>query len=81
MPWEQMFYIGLTTIIGALSYFARDVLNRLNKVEDSLKYTVTQPEVRQIVADKLDPIKEDLAGIDARVSKILDILIHDRPRS
>lgn len=80
MSFDQLIYLGLTTFLGIFGYLVKDALGRLKRVEKSLEDKVTEQAVRQIVADKLDPIKEDLDEIKARVNQLLDMFLNDKSK-
>lgn len=69
----------VTTFITALvAYFMNTVNSRIQKLEQEIKETPTEAEVRQIVDDKIEPIKDDIEEIKDKINKIYDILIYGK---
>ncbi len=49
---------------------------RLTKLEEKVSSQVTEPELRQILSDKLDPLKEDISEVRKQAEKITDLLLN-----
>ncbi len=63
----------LSVIIGVAGYMMRNIFTRLNDLE---KFpAVTEAEVRQIISDKVDPIKEDVSEIRKTVDYIFSLIL------
>lgn len=63
----------ITTIgLGALCTIYRKETSRIDELEEIVSRHVTDKHVRQILADKLDPIKEDLSEIKSKLDRIFD---------
>lgn len=48
-------------LIGGIGYMIKNVFTRLHNLEKSS--AVTEQQVRQLLADKVDPVKEDISEI------------------
>ena len=48
---------------------------RLSTLEIEMPKKLDQSEVRQIVADKIDPIREDIHEIKEDLTKLIDLMI------
>lgn len=64
-------------VIGTIGYMMRNIFQRLSELE---KFpAVTEPEVRQIISDKVDPIKEDIHEIRKTIDHIFT-LVYNQPK-
>lgn len=76
MAWETIVAISITIVGIVLTpflYIWRMTVSRIEMLELEVKDKTTQAEVRQILADRLDPIKEDLEEIKRLQEKIIDL--------
>lgn len=64
-----------TGIAGIIAYFLRLQMQRLDTLEQQMPMKTTESEVRQILADKIDPIKESMSEIKDKVDKVIDLLL------
>lgn len=72
-------YVSLILmVIGSIGAYCMKefIFERLNKIEDTLLHKVTEDEVRQILQDKLDPLKTDIHELSDKLDKIYTFLIH-----
>lgn len=53
---------------------------RIIKLEDTTSQHVTEAELRRILSDKIDPIKEDISDVKKQTEKITDILLQNRDK-
>lgn len=63
-------------VFGLFAYFVRVQMQRLDTLEQQIITKMTEEETRQILSDKVDPIKEDMAEIKLKVDKVIDLLIN-----
>jgi predicted secreted protein len=78
MTLESIIAIGITCasiICAPVVYIARSFMQRIDTLEATVKEKISEKEVRQIVRDKLDPIKSDLEEIKHNQEMILNHLI------
>ena len=64
--------------IGIGGYFVKDLMTRLFTVEQEVRTKPTEAEVRQILADKIEPIHSDLAEIKESLRQVYELLV--RPK-
>ncbi len=66
--------VGMTIgsiLIGSVGYMMRNIFTRLAALE---KFpAVTEHQVRQVIADKVDPVREDVHEIRKSVDYILNL--------
>lgn len=62
----------LSISVGVVGYIMKNILRRLESLERV--QAMTDPQVRQLISDKLDPIKEDLSEIKQKLDYIFDLL-------
>lgn len=70
-----VYTIVIYLLIPVGAYFVKSLLDRLNKVEEKQKEAVSEPEMRRIMDDKINPIKEDITEIKYQLNKLLDIFL------
>lgn len=72
---KSLLYVGLPVLIGGVSYFMRSILSRLDTLEKEVPSKLDETEVRQLLIDKIDPIREDIKDLQMKIDKIVDILL------
>lgn len=66
----------LSSIIGfSIKSLVTGLLSRINEIEDRAREGITEDKVRELMSDKLDPIKEDLSDIKVSVNKLSDSVL------
>lgn len=70
--------VVLPLFAGIIAYFVRNIMSRIEKLEQSLDTAVTEQQVRQILTDKIDPVKEDMSDIKDNIKKLFDLYITKR---
>jgi hypothetical protein len=68
-------YALIPTILGMIKYFMKSHTDRLDTLEKQMAMKLTELEVRQILSDKLDPLKDSIEDCKDRLDKILDMLL------
>jgi hypothetical protein len=63
----------LGSSIGA--FFMKSMIERIKELEDQMTNKLSEAAVRQIVADKVDPLKEDLKEIKDSLNQIFHLLL------
>lgn len=67
---------GLLSLLVAVGgHFMRTLMQRLAEVERELPLKVTEEQTRQIVSDKIDPLREDIGELKAKLDRIVDLLL------
>lgn len=54
----------------------KTMINRLDTLEFRMQETITEPEVRIILDDKLDPIHEDLKEIKHSLNQLYEVMLN-----
>jgi Tfp pilus assembly protein PilO len=67
-----------TILLGIISFFLRAQMQRIDTLEDQIATKTSEAEVRQLLADKVDPLKEKMSEITEKVDKVIDLLIKKR---
>lgn len=70
--------IVLSTLIGLLLYIWKAQMSDINQLKEEMKNKVTEDEMRQILLDKVDPMKETLEDIRNRLDHLLDKIIDNK---
>ncbi len=65
----------ISSIMLIIGGFVKTIYGRVDHLEKQLPMKLDQQEVRQIVADKIDPMREDIHEIKAKLDRVMDILI------
>lgn len=71
-------YVGVPGLLVLVGYIWKDHVRRIEELERTNKTFITEIEVRQLLADKLEPIKESINKIQGSMEKITDILINKK---
>lgn len=66
----------IVIICGVIGYLIRVQMGRIDMLEQHMVRKVEEPQVRQIIADKIDPLKEDIQQVNNKLDTIYNILIH-----
>lgn len=74
---SKVAYIGGPLLLSIGAYFMRTIISRIEALENQGKITVSEPQVRQILVDKLDPIKDDLQEIKENIKKLFDLYVNN----
>ena len=64
-----------TMVAGAMAWAIKALISRLDEMQRQITNKVTEPELRQILDDKIVPIKESMADVKMTVDKAYDLLI------
>lgn len=70
-------YTLVPSVIGLGTYLMKALLNRLNELEKAMSSKLEEEEVRQLLADKIDPIKEGLSKVEVKLDRIMDLLLRN----
>lgn len=73
-----LIYAIIPGVIGIISYMIKSILTRLDAVEKLLPHKLEEAEVRQLLADKIDPLSNDIQRFEIKLDKIMDILIQGK---
>jgi hypothetical protein len=77
---SNLIYPALVGLIGLVWKQGQSKMEkleaRLEKLEDTTSQHVTEVELRRILSDKIDPIKEDISEVKKQNDKITDILLN-----
>lgn len=62
-----------------LAYFFKSlVINRIEQLETKVESMINEPQVRQIIADKLDPIQLDVQEIKNDLKSLFLLQINEK---
>jgi len=76
MPlYSDLIMAGFGIIVTLIGAFIRSLMNRIKVLEDKVENKMDQRQVKELVSDKLDPLKEDLSEIKAQLVKLTDYLL------
>lgn len=65
--------VVLPVISGMVVYIMRNILTRIEELEHKSLEIVSETDVRQILADKLDPIHDDLKEIKDSLKQLYNL--------
>ena len=78
MSIEQLVISILIPLVGGLIMFTfRHLYNKINHLDERLRKGLSQTEVRQLVEDKVTPIRDDIKEIKIQVDRLVDLYLHD----
>jgi uncharacterized protein YoxC len=67
--------IALAALTGMGSYIMKTVTSRIDTLEQKMDNTVTEQEVRQLLDDKINPMKDDIKDIKYSIDKLFSFFI------
>lgn len=62
-------------IVGILGWLARTNMQRQDNIEKELDTKITEQQTRQILADKLEPLKEGLDDVKDKLDSLYNLLL------
>lgn len=71
-------YVLIPGLVGIGTYFMKNLLARIDEIEKTLTVKVDESKVRQVLEDKISPLREDIQEVKLQVQKIYDLLMHKR---
>lgn len=74
MDTYTLLFIG-TILVGIIGYFVRAEMQRLDELEKQMPFKITDSEARQLLEDKINPLKESIVDMKVAVDKVYDLLI------
>lgn len=72
-----VFSVLIPSLVALGGYALRNLLARIDQMETRLQKTVDENTVRQLIGDKLDPLREDLQEIKASINKLFDLYVQN----
>lgn len=76
MTFEILLPYILSAIIGVGGFLGKLQMNRIQTLEEKLEHKITEKQTRQILTDKLEPIKEGLDDVQLKLDKLYDLLLN-----
>lgn len=71
------FILALFSGIVSIGIFImKKVLERIQKLEDNDRDHVTMGEVRRVIEDQVDPMKQQVRRIEIKLDKIIEMMIN-----
>lgn len=68
------------TLIPILGFVAKLLSDRLSRIEQQAESSVSEPQVRQILSDKLEPIQDDIREIKHSLNGLIErSYVQNRP--
>lgn len=72
----------IPAFVGGASYIMKGIFTRIDALEKELPKKVEETEVRQLLTDKIDPIKDDINDIKqdidmlaSKIDKLIDLFL------
>jgi len=62
-------------ITGLCGYFIRVQMQRISDLETEMQNRIDEEAARQLLADKLDPVREDVREIQLKLDQIMALLM------
>ena len=76
MEWLNIIYYVITPIvIMYVGHSMKSHIDRIEGIEKLLATKIDEPEVRTILSDKIDPMKEDIAEIKVMLNHLLEVVL------
>ena len=64
-----LIYVVIPLSLGLGTYLVKSQISRIDKLEDRLNNVLTEMECRQIISDKLEPIRVEVTEIKKYVER------------
>ena len=78
MDFQQLFpYIVAPLILAMGSFLFNSIWKRLDALEARVQTAMTEAAVRQVINDKIDPLREDIIEIKQKLNQLLDSYLKD----
>lgn len=68
-------YIICPLAVAFIGYLMKSHLEEVAELKEKIAHFMTESQVRQVLEDKLDPLKEDISEIKATLNHILTMLV------
>lgn len=68
-------YIAMPLAVGLGGWFMRSTMQRISDLEKSVALKVEEDKVRQLLVDKIEPLREDVQDLKVKLDKIIDLLL------
>lgn len=75
MTIEHLIPTGLIVLASLIGYFVRTQMQRISDLEASIVEKLSEEETRQILSDKLDPVRENVQEIQNKLDQVITLLI------
>lgn len=75
MSIDQMIYLIVTAFLGLIGFLLRNHMQRIDNIEKTMDSKLNEQQTRQIMNDKLEPLKEGLDEVKEKLDKLYDILL------
>lgn len=72
---QLLTFIGIPALLGIGGFVMRSYVSRIDALEQVSKTKLDEPQIRQIIADKIDPIREDVQELKVKLDTIIELLI------
>ena len=68
-------YGAIPLILTLGTYLVRNTFRRLENIEKDVSTKLDEARVRQLLADKIDPLREDVHDLKSQLDKIYSLLL------
>ena len=68
----------LGLVLPPIVYVWRDIVSRIKDLEKAQKDNMDEKEIRLLISDRLDPLKEDLQELKIQINKLINHIIEKR---
>jgi len=76
MEWLNIVYYVITPIVIMYAgHCMKSHVDRIEEIEKKLMTKIDEPEVRTILSDKIDPMKEDIKEIKQMLNHLLSVIL------
>lgn len=78
----KLAYVLVPLILGGAGFVIRSYITRLSDRLDMLERQmiekISRPEAKELLSDKVEPIRQDIQELKAKVDKIYDIILDNK---
>lgn len=69
-------YVVAPVVMAMGTFIFKSILSRLDEVERQMSHSITDPQARQLIQDKLEPLAQDIKEIKDMQQKQLDMMLY-----
>jgi len=68
----------ISLVIGVVGFLVKTQMQRIDVLEKEMTTKPSDEDVRRVLDDKIEPIKDSMTEIRNKVDKVIDMLLNNR---
>lgn len=66
---------AITAVCSAIGFIVKRLVSKIDKLEEE---SISKEEVRMLIADKVDPLKDRMERIEIKLDEIIHLLMRNK---